>query len=86
MDQQPDREFGCNEITGKRADHVDVAVGEVDQPENAVHHRVAESNQGIDRADIESIDQLLNKGIHRRLFAYFVGEAAPDVAGVGEPA
>ncbi|WDT82677.1 MAG: hypothetical protein MPW14_14175 [Candidatus Manganitrophus sp.] len=41
------------------ADHVDLAVGEVDQPHDAVDHRVAERHQRVHRAEREAVDQLL---------------------------
>ena len=33
----------------ERAEHEQVAVGEVDQLDDAVHHRVAEGDQGVER-------------------------------------
>ena len=43
------------------ADHEHLAVGEIDQAEHAVDHRVAERDQGIERADRERVDQLLDQ-------------------------
>ena len=51
-------------IAGERAEHVDVAVREVDEPQHPVHHRVAERDQRIDGAEREAVDELLEEGIH----------------------
>ncbi len=40
-----------DEITGERASHHDVAVREVDQPQHAVDHCVAQRDLGVDAAD-----------------------------------
>jgi len=44
-----------------RADHVDVAVREINQTENAVHHGVAHGNERVDRSRRKSIDELLGR-------------------------
>ena len=46
------------------ADHVDVAVREVDQAQDAVDHRVAQGDQGVDRPERQAVDQLLEEGRH----------------------
>jgi hypothetical protein len=42
-------------------------MGEVDQPQDAVHHGVADGDQGIKTAQGEAVDELLYEGkdIHR---------------------
>ena len=50
-----------------RAEHQHLAMGEVDQVENAVNHGVAERDQCIDRADHQAVYQLLQKNIQNRL-------------------
>ena len=51
-------------VAGERAEHVDVAVREVDEAQHAVHHRVAERDEGVDGAEREAVDELLEEGIH----------------------
>src|SRR5262249_7512432 len=43
----------ANEDRRVRAHHEHFAVSEVDEPEHAVHHRVAERDEGVDRPDAE---------------------------------
>ncbi len=42
-----------------RADHVHLAVGEVDHADDAVHHRVADGDQRVGAANGQPVDQLL---------------------------
>ena len=44
-------DVGQDEDRHEGADHEDVAVGEVDELDDAVDHRVAEGDEGVDRAD-----------------------------------
>ena len=53
-------------IAHERAEHVDIAVGKVDQAEDAVNHRVAEGDQRVGAALRDAIDELLKKSDHRR--------------------
>src|SRR5690606_12514499 len=39
--------------------HEDVAVGEIDQAQDSVDHRIAQRNQGIDAAELQGIERLL---------------------------
>ena len=41
-----------------RADHDDVAVGEVEHLGNAVHHRVTQRDNGVDGAKADAVDQI----------------------------
>ena len=50
----------------ERADHEDVAMGEVDELDDPVDHRVAERDQRVDRADREGVDGLLD-GVRQSL-------------------
>lgn len=56
---QVDRE--CAEAAG----HEDLAVGEVDELDDAVHHRVADGDQPVHRAEEQPVGQLLRQGVHR---------------------
>ena len=47
-----------------RADHEDVAVGEVDQLQHAVDHGVAEGDERVDRAQRDAVDDVLEKLRH----------------------
>src|SRR5690606_7135809 len=47
------------------ADHDDVAVREIDEADDAVHHRVAQRDQRVDAAQRQAIDELLYKDVHR---------------------
>src|SRR6476659_2352147 len=44
-------EVAGQEKGGKRAGHRDIAVGEVDQAQHAVDHRITERYEGVDAAD-----------------------------------
>ena len=43
------------------ADHEDFAVGEVDELDDPVDHRVAQRDQGVDAADRQRIEELLGE-------------------------
>ena len=71
-DQDQERDVGdgartgrrCTSVTPRRqerADHEHVAVGEVDELDDPVDHRVAEGDQGVDRADRQGVDRLLDR-------------------------
>ena len=47
---------------------------EVDQVQNAVHHRVAQCDQGIHTTQHQAVDDLLDEGIHVSVF--FLGSNA----------
>ena len=48
-------------VTRERAKHEDVTVGEVDEPQDAVNHRVAQRDKRVNRTERQAIDQLLEK-------------------------
>ena len=48
----------------ERPQHVDLAVGEVDHADDAVHHRVADGDEAVDRPQGQAVDQLLGKVGH----------------------
>src|SRR3984893_7990592 len=50
----------------KGADHVDLAMGKIDHADDAVHHRVADRDQPVDRPQSQAVDQLLQKICHPR--------------------
>ena len=39
----------------KRSEHVHVAVGEIDQPQDAVHHGVAQGDQRVDAPEVRPL-------------------------------
>ena len=49
-------------------------MGEIDQIDDAIHHGVAQRNQGVHTAQHQSIDDLLYKGVHEKLLR-FLGAA-----------
>ena len=51
----------------ERTDHEDLAVGEVDQLDDAVDDRVADRDQGVERSQGQPVDELLGEGVHRDL-------------------
>src|SRR6185312_8156112 len=48
----------------ERRQHKQVAMCEVDHPEDAVDHRVADGDESVDRPQREPVDQLLQEVIH----------------------
>ena len=48
----------------QRADHHDFAVREVDEPEDAVDHGVAQRDQRVDAAQHQAVDDLLQENVH----------------------
>ena len=52
---------------GQRSHHQHFTMGKVDQPDDAVHHGVAQRYQGIHAAQHQTIDDLLYEGIHKLL-------------------
>jgi hypothetical protein len=61
------REPVAGVIADERSDHEDVAVREVDQLQDAVHHRVAESDERVDRAGSDADQKVLQDGLHKEL-------------------
>ena len=45
----------------ERADHENIAMGEIDHADNAVDHRVANRDQAINHAQRQPVDQLLQR-------------------------
>ena len=64
------------EVAGERAEHVHVAVREIDQPQHAVDHRVAERDERVDRAERETVDELLEERVHKEGTEPFSTESA----------
>ena len=66
-DQQPagidtqHHQGGDNHERDVAADHVDLAVGEVNHADNAVHHRIADGDQRIGTAQRDAVKHLLQK-------------------------
>lgn len=59
---------GChdqeNDQRGKAAEHENIAVGEVDHADDAVNHRIADSDEAVDRSKSQPVDELLDKILH----------------------
>ena len=53
---------------GKRTHHEHITMGEVDETQHAIDHRVAQSDQCVDRAEGKAVDELLQKFVHRLLY------------------
>ena len=54
----------------KADDHEHVAMGEVHHADDAEHHRVADGDQAVDRAERDAVDELLEKDFHRVPIAF----------------
>ena len=59
-----DAQYRIGDERDEGTDHVDLAMSEIDYADDAVNHRVADGDEAIDRAQGESVDQLLEKIIH----------------------
>ena len=53
--------------SGEGAEHEYVAVREIDEPEDAIDHRVTERDEGENRAERQAVDELLEKFGQRQL-------------------
>ena len=53
-------------IAHERAEHVHVAVGKIDQPQDAIDHRVAQRDERVRAALGDTVDDLLEKCCHER--------------------
>ena len=60
------QQFGRERVADPRSQHDDVAMGEVDELQNPIHHRVAQCDQRIQPAHSERSDQRLDKVSHER--------------------
>ena len=61
-----------------RADHDDVAVGEVQHFGNAVNHRIAERDDGVDASQTDSVNQVGKKQCH---FIHLICVSASEKGG-----
>ena len=52
------------EVGGERAEHQHVAMGEVDEAQDAINHRVAQRDERVDESQRQTVDQLLEQPIH----------------------
>ena len=50
--------------SGKRSEHENIAVRKIDEPQNAVNHRVADGDQREDGTEREAVDELLEEFRH----------------------
>ena len=60
-ERQPPR---AREVADVGPDHVDVAVREVDQPQDTVDHGVAQGDQGVQAPELHAVYQLLHERMH----------------------
>ena len=51
-------------IGDHRPDHHDLAMREVDELDDPVHHRVAERDDRVHAAERDAVDHLLQEGVH----------------------
>ncbi len=49
----------------KGREHEHVAMGEIDHADDAEHHRVADGDQAVDRAERDAVDELLEEDVHK---------------------
>ena len=54
-------EAGNGVETDKRAHHKNIAMGEIDQLDDAINHRVAKCNQSVDKPQLQAADNDLNE-------------------------
>ena len=62
-----ERQFQCRsaEVSDIGTHHIDITVGEVDQFQYAVNHRIPQGNQCVDAAKGKTVDELLGKLMHK---------------------
>ena len=61
---RPVRQVLADKIPDEGPDHEDVRMGEVDEAQDAVHHRVPEGDQRVDGAKRETVQELLEELRH----------------------
>ncbi len=73
---------GDQKITDKGADHEDLAVGKVDEPQDAVNHRVTHGQKAQNASVGEGVDKLLSQiqshSVHSLLRPVFPPTRSPD--------
>lgn len=62
----------------KSSDHVDFAVSKVDQLQDSVNHRVAQSDESVDASETDAVDEMLNKLLAMTLVQY----ESPDLSAI----
>lgn len=60
------REDGVGAERAEAADHEDLAVGEVDELDDAVDHGVPDGDETIESTEGQAVGQLLRQFVHRR--------------------
>lgn len=48
---------------GERAEHQNVTVSEIDETQDAIHHRVAQRDKRVNGTERETVDQLLEEPV-----------------------
>ncbi len=51
-------------VADEGPDHEDIAVGKIDKAQDAIDHRIAERNQGINTAERDTVYDLLQQFTH----------------------
>jgi len=51
-------------VADERTDHEDVGMGEIDEPEHAINHRVAERDERVYGSEGEAVEKLLEEFGH----------------------
>ena len=59
--EEAEAELGGDEESHVGAEHVDIAVSEIDEAHDAVHHGVAEGDERVDAAERYAVDDLLDE-------------------------
>ena len=70
-------------VADERAEHEDVAVREVDQLQDAVDHRVAERDQGVDGAERHPFTMCWKKSVTKADYFRVLARGRPELAGGG---
>src|SRR5262249_18907387 len=65
-DADPSSQYEECDERDERRNHENVAMGEIDHADDAKHHRVADGDEAIDRAERDAVDELLDEDFHGR--------------------
>ena len=64
--------------------HEDVAVGEVDHGEDAVHHGVAQGDEGVDAPQLQGVQDILGQELEHGFCTKVMDQRASEVSSTGE--
>jgi len=71
-------------VADKRTNHKHIAVSKVDQFDNAVNHCIAKRNQGIYKAKLQAIDNLIKEQWRRLQRLYRKSNHCEQANGINE--